>query len=142
MEEIRFNPSNKLKNTLKYELFKSITLNSSVTLFKSIKNIQYYIFSLEYTKLYPKLENLSININLCDNKTAIKDFSDCLSKLNQISQLNLNLNSNNIGAKGTIDLSNCFSNLSHISHLNLNDNRIVDNSIKYLSKCLSIKKDL
>ena len=48
MEEIWSNHSHKLKNALKYELFKSIPLRRSEKAFKFLKNKYYFLFYLLY----------------------------------------------------------------------------------------------
>ena len=71
MEEISFNLSRKLKHDLKYELFKSLPKSIIENTVISLKNKNYFKFYLEYTNLYPKCENLSINfknyVNLFNN---------------------------------------------------------------------------
>ena len=58
MEEIRSNHTPMLKNSLKYELFKSIPLKSSEIAFKFLRKKNYFKFYLEYTNLYLQFENL------------------------------------------------------------------------------------
>ena len=78
MEEIKLNHGHKLKNYLKYELFKSIHQRMSETTFKFIRNKNYFKFYLEYTNLYHQIENLSINL---ENEESIYYLNIILQKI-------------------------------------------------------------
>ena len=102
MEQIRLNPTQKLKNALKYELYKSIPLRLIDKTFKSNENENYFKFYKEYNNLYPQpqWENLIINLkdqkSLSSKNTMLEKIQSVVKNLSNIISLSINFKTRGI----------------------------------------------